>query len=191
MILSVGIFLFDEVEVLDFSGPFEVFSSAKDGEKHVFDVYTIAEDKRILKSYGNLKIQVDYTIHDHPKLDVLIIPGGYGIEKVNIDIVKPWLHRQFHEKTILASICTGAFILAKSNLLNGLKATTHFEDTAILEHGFPEIEVIKNARFVDNGQILCSSGISAGIDLSLYLLEKLKGKTIADKCRKRMEWTSP
>jgi transcriptional regulator GlxA family with amidase domain len=189
MNLRVGIFLFDEVEVLDFTGPFEVFSSAKDGDKNVFDVFTIAETNGTIHSYGNLKIEVDYSIREHPKLDVLIIPGGYGIEKIDLDLVKPWLHRQIHEGTVLASICTGAFILAKSDLLNGLKATTHFEDLAILEQDFPEIEVIKDVRFVDNGQILCSAGISAGIDLSLFLVEKLKGKTIAEKCRKRMEWS--
>jgi transcriptional regulator GlxA family with amidase domain len=189
MNLTVGIFLFDEVEVLDFAGPFEVFSSAKDEDNHVFNVITIAESKGTIQSYRNLKIQVDYNIHEHPKLDVLIIPGGYGIEQINLDFVKPWLHRQIHEGTVLVSICTGAFILAKSDLLNGLRATTHFEDVAILEQDFPEIKVIKNTRFVDNGQILCSAGISAGIDLSLYLVEKLKGKTIAEKCRKRMEWS--
>jgi transcriptional regulator GlxA family with amidase domain len=189
MNLRIGIFLFDEVEVLDFAGPFEVFSSAKDGDQHVFDVYTIAETKGTIQSYRNLKIEADYGILEHPKLDVLIIPGGYGIEKVNLDFVKPWLQRQIHEGTILASVCTGAFILAKSDLLNGLKATTHFEDAAILEKNFPEVEVIKDVRFVDNGQILCSAGISAGIDLSLFLVEKLKGKTIAEKCRKRMEWS--
>lgn len=186
---NVGIFLFSEVETLDFAGPFEVFSSAKTHKGHAFDVFIIAEKKCAIQTYGGLKVQVDYTIDEHPNLDVLIIPGGYGIDAINLDFVQPWLHQQYKSKTILASICTGAFLLAKCDLLNELKATTHFEDIERFEKAFPKIQVHKNTRFVDNGQILCSAGISAGIDLSLYLVEKLKGKKSAENCRKRMDWS--
>jgi transcriptional regulator GlxA family with amidase domain len=187
---KVGIFLFDGVETLDFSGPFEVFSSAKINDELAFEVFTLAQEKCMIQSYGGLKTQVDFSIDAHPKLDLLIIPGGYGVDKINLDLIGPWLHQLHEQKTILASVCTGAFILAQSKLLNGLQATTHFEDVDILERDFPEIQVVKNVRFVNNGQIMCSAGISAGIDLSLFLVEQFKGKKSAEKCRKRMEWNS-
>jgi len=186
---TVGILLFNEVEVLDFAGPFEVFSLAGDKEKP-FKVLTISETGKIISARNGLKVQPDFSIQNHPKLDILIIPGGYGAEEIEIhnDKLIQWIKNQAIMVEILASICTGAFLLAKANLLNGRKATTHWMDIERIEKEFPNTNWIRHKKFIDEGQIITSGGISAGINMSFHLVKKLCGEEIAYMTAKRMEY---
>lgn len=188
--LCIGLFLFNEVEVLDFAGPFEVFSlSEKDGEK-VCKVVTISEDGKLISGRNGLKVQPDFSFYNHPKLDILLIPGGFGAE--NIEIKNPavlqWIREEQKQVKTLASICTGAFLLAEIGLLNGKKATTHWMDLELLEKTYLDIEVVRNVKYVDEGDVLTSGGISAGIHLSFHILERLFGTEIVQATAKRMEY---
>jgi len=189
---SVGILLFNEVEVLDFAGPFEVFSiaTAEGKENKLFCVKTIAETKKTISTRNGLKITPDYDFIDCPSLDILIIPGGYGAEEIEIHNRRliSWIHQRAADTPIVASICTGAFLLAEAGLLNGKRATTHWMDIDRLEREYPQLSVQRNVKFVDEDSILTAGGISAGINLSFHLLKKLFGDVIAIETAKRMEY---
>ena len=188
----VGILLFHEVEVLDFAGPFEVFSIATEpGQtQKLFSVKTIAQRKEIISARNGLKILPEYDFLDCPALDLLIIPGGYGAEEIEIKnpVVLDWIHQRARETEIVASICTGAFLLAEAGLLNGKRATTHWMDIDRLKRDYPEISVVENVKFVDEGPILTAGGISAGINLSFYLVKRFFGERVAAQTAKRMEY---
>lgn len=189
---TVGILLFHEVEVLDFAGPFEVFSIATEpGQtQKLFSVKTIAERKENISARNGLKVLPDYDFSDCPALDLLIIPGGYGAEEIETKnpVVLDWIRQRALETEIVASICTGAFLLAEAGLLNGIRATTHWMDIDRLKREYPEISVVENVKFVDEGSILTAGGISAGINLSFYLLKKMVGEHVAAQTAKRMEY---
>lgn len=188
--LTVGICLFDEVEVLDFAGPFEVFSLAENeqGEK-LFNVIVISQNN-VIKARNGLTVLADYNLTNHPKIDVLVIPGGYGAEQIEIHntVLLEWIKKQSNQVSILLSICTGVFLLAKIGLLDNLKATTHWMDVAQIQKDYPKIEVVTNQRYVDNGKIITSGGISSGIHASLYTVAKLSKIAMANETAKRMEF---
>lgn len=188
--INVGILIFNEVEVLDFAGPFEVFSiAAKDNEK-LFKVITISENGEIIHAMNGLKIQPDTSFNHKLDLDILIIPGGYGAEEIEIKNKKVinWIKVQKEKVKILASVCTGAFLLAESGILDNKKATTHWMDISRLENEYPKINVIKDTRFVDESDIITSGGISSGINMSFHIIKKLFGLQIAEMTAKRMEY---
>ena len=188
--VKVGIFVFNEVEVLDFAGPFEVFSLTKDGDNKLFEVIIIGETYEPISARNGLKILPAAIFKDNLDLDILIIPGGYGAEKIEIKnkTAIDWITEQQKKVKILASVCTGAFLLAECGLLNNKKATTHWMDLDKLENDYPKIEVIRNIKFVDEGEILTSGGISAGINMSFHIVSRLFGAEIAKKTAKRMEY---
>jgi len=192
---TVGIYLFDDVEVLDFAGPFEVFSTASrlksrlDPQSPVlFEVVTIADDKRIVCARGGLKLMPDFEITTHPHLDVLVIPGGIVTAELKRKQIIEWIARTASKTQITTSVCTGAFLLGQAGLLKGKRATTHWEDIDDLRSMFPEIDVQAEARWVDNGQIVTSAGISAGIDMSLHLVSRLESQELAVKTARQMEF---
>ena len=189
---TVGILLFNEVEVLDFAGPYEVFSiaTARDKKNKLFCVRTVAETKKTISARNGLQVTPDYDFLDCPKLDILIIPGGYGAEEIEIHNKKllTWIKERAADASIVASICTGAFLLAEAGLLNGKQATTHWMDIDRLEREYPDVSVQRNVKYVDQGSILTAGGISAGINLSFYLLKKLYGDSIAECTARRMEY---
>ncbi len=178
---KVGIFLFNEVEVLDFAGPYEVFSVAKHESAKLFDVFTVAQRPDAISARNGLKVIPDYTFENHPEADILIVPGGYGAEHIenNNPVVLQWIANQFSKLEILASVCTGAFLLASAGLLNGKKVTTHWLDYERLENEFPELEVVRDVKFVDQGKLLTAGGISAGIDMCFHIISRLHGRDIA------------
>ncbi len=189
--IKVGIFLFNEVEVLDFAGPFEVFSIAStNDDKKLFQVVTISEKGNLISARNGLKVVPDLQFLDNYDFDILIIPGGYGAEQIEINnnVVLDWLKVQKEKVKVLASVCTGAFLLAECGLLNHKKATTHWMDLDELEKKYPLIDVQKNVKFVDEGDLITSGGITAGINMSFYLLQKLCGKEVAKRTAKRMEY---
>ncbi|PDY75411.1 DJ-1/PfpI family protein [Bacillus cereus] len=187
---SVGIFLFNEVEVLDFAGPFEVFSVTEVNEEKTFTVYTVSENGEMITARNGLKVQPDYSIENLPPVDILIIPGGLGARKYEMknEIVIKWIRQQMKEVKLMTSVCTGALLLAKAGLLEGLKATTHWASNEKFKNEFQNVEVIENVKFVDEGHIITSAGISAGINMAFHIVKNLLGVHVAEDTAKRMEY---
>ncbi|HFU7069318.1 AraC family transcriptional regulator [Bacillus cereus] len=187
---SVGIFLFNEVEVLDFAGPFEVFSVTEVNEEKTFTVYTVSENGEMITARNGLKVQPDYSIENLPPMDILIIPGGLGARKYEMknEIVIKWIRQQMKEVKLMTSVCTGALLLAKAGLLEGLKATTHWASIEKFKNEFQNVEVIQNVKFVDEGHIITSAGISAGINMAFHIVKNLLGVHVAEDTAKRMEY---
>ncbi|WP_142395565.1 DJ-1/PfpI family protein [Bacillus sp. M21] len=187
---SVGIFLFNDVEVLDFAGPFEVFSITKVHEEKPFTVYTVSQNGEMITARNGLKVKPDYSIEDLPPVDILIIPGGKGAREneVKNDIIINWVCQQMKEVKLMTSVCTGALLLAKAGLLEGLKATTHWASIQTFKKDFPNVEVMENVKFVDEGHIITSAGISAGINMSFHIVKNLLGVEIAEETAKNMEY---
>jgi len=190
---TVGILLFNEVEVLDFAGPYEVFSIAappEDYDNHFFQVVTISETGQRINTRNGLTIKPDYSFSSHPRLDIVIVPGGKGAELYEIhnqNVIK-WIKNQSFKTEIMASVCTGALLLATAGLLDGKSATTHWMDVDRLEAEFPLITVKRGVKFVDEGSVITSGGISAGINMSFHLLSRLYGKEAALNTAKNMEY---
>lgn len=188
--IKVGIFVFNEVEVLDFTGPFEVFSLAlKDNEK-AFEVITIGETEEVISARNGLKVVPNATFSDTLDLDILIIPGGYGAEVFEIKnkVALDWIIAQSQKVAILASVCTGALLLAECGLLDQKKATTHWMDIDRLEKEYPKVNVVRGVKFVDEGNIVTSGGISAGINMSFHIVKRLLGAGEARSTARRMEY---
>ena len=188
--LTVGIFIFNEVEVLDFAGPFEVFSLAEKDSEKLFKVITISENGEMITARNGLKVQPDASFEQNPDLDILIIPGGYGAEEIEIKNKKviEWIKTQSEKVQILASVCTGAFLLAEAGLLDNKKATTHWMDIPRLKEEYPAVTVIKDTKFVDEDSIITAGGISSGINMSFQIIKKLYNLEIAETTAKRMEY---
>lgn len=190
MTKNVAILLFNEVEVLDFAGPFEVFSitNSLEGDS-LFNVYTVAETTQPILARNHLSINPDYTLENHPLPDIVIIPGGFGSRAaLKQDHIIQWVQKSTQQAELVLSVCTGALILAKAGLLNGLTATTHHHAFEELRQLAPQTTIITDQRFVDNGKILTSGGISAGIDLSFYAIAKLCGEAVAVQTAQYMEY---
>ncbi len=192
---NVGVFIFDQVEVLDFAGPFEVFSTAarvrsriEPGEDPIFNVFTVAEETRIIRARGDLEILPAFNFSNHPPIDLLIVPGGIVSAEQEKEAVIAWLKQVAERAKISASVCTGAFLLAQAGLLRHRTATTHWEDLADLRTMSPDTEVKEGARWIDEGEIITSAGISAGIDMSLHLVARLFGEELAFSTSRQMEY---
>ncbi len=191
---TVGILIFDDVEVLDFCGPFEVFLVARPAGRHedearLFNVVTIAEENKIITCRGGLLVQPHYTIEDHPALDILVVPGGQGArrERHNQRLLD-WIAQQDRHTELTTSVCTGAFLLAEGGLLNEHRATTHWGSIEWMRATYPAIQMLADARVVDEGHVITSAGISAGIDMSLHVVARLHGEDTARWTARRMEY---
>ncbi|MGF7218849.1 transcriptional regulator GlxA family with amidase domain [Spirosoma lacussanchae] len=195
---QVAILLFDEVEVLDFAGPFEVFGVAdRKADPKSFQVFTVAERGPVYARNG-LSINPSYLLNDHPKPDLLIIPGGGGYQsdgtpygtrrEVDNPAVVNWIRRQAARAELVLSVCTGSLLLAKAGLLDGLSATTHYLALDSLSELSPTTTVQPVDRWVDTGRVVTSAGISAGIDMSLYVVSRLLGKEVADETARYMQY---
>lgn len=186
----VAILLFDDVEVLDFAGPFEVFSVTDELNAYTkFEVYTAAAAKKPVRTRNGLSVNPSYSLQDAPLPDILIVPGGDGTRPVlNQADVLEWVETCASQAGLVLSVCSGALVLAKAGLLEHLRATTHHQVFETLATLAPNTEIVKDQRFVDNGKVVTSGGISAGIDMSLYIVERLEGREIADKTAAYMEY---
>jgi transcriptional regulator GlxA family with amidase domain len=193
---NVGILIFPDVEILDFCGPFEVFASATlpaetDGgpEMRLFEVFTVAERPEIVACRGGLLVQPNHTLDDHPPLDVVVIPGGYGTRREQENpVVLDWIAGQRRAGTLTTSVCTGAFLLGAAGLLDGLRATTHWTTIEGLRGRLPATDVLADVRVVDEGQIITSAGVSAGIDMALHVVRRLHGDEVARRTARDMEY---
>lgn len=187
--------MFDEVEVLDFAGPFEVFSVARapggwpEDSPSLFRPLIIAEEARTISARGNLLVQPHHTIDNHPPLAILVVPGGAGArrERLNSRLLD-WIAAQDQQTELTTSVCTGAFLLAQRGLLDGRRATTHWTGITWMREQYPAITMLDDARFVDEGHIITSAGISAGIDMSLHVVARLHGDDTAVWTARTMEY---
>lgn len=187
---KVAVFVFDEVEVLDFCGPFEVFSvtGRRDGLSP-FDVYTVAAERRPVAARNGLSINPRYGFDDCPPPDILVIPGGFGTRPLMDDApTLEWIRLHSRQAELLLSVCTGSLLLASAGLLDGLSATTHHEALATLSRRAPRTTVETDKRFVDNGNVITAAGISAGIDMSLHVVARLLGRAQALETAHYMEY---
>ncbi len=187
---TLAILIFDDVEVLDFCGPFEVFSVAnRFSEPPTFNVLTVAEDARPVLTRGGLSVNPHHQLADCPQPDILIVPGGYGTRKeMHNPVMIDWIRRAAPNAELILSICTGALLLANAGLLVGLEATTHHVAIELLRETAPKTTVHADRRFVDNGRVVCSAGIAAGIDMSLHVVRRLLGQCVAEKTARHMEY---
>ncbi len=180
-IKTIAFYLQDRVEVLDFAGPMEVLSYAG------FKIFTVSATKEPIKSQGILNVISDYTIDDAPKADILAFFGGNATSASKNPKVIEWINGQ-NSVEYYFSVCTGAFILAEAGLLNGKTATTFHTALDDLQNDYPKVNVEKNVRFVDNGKVITTAGISAGIDGALHLVAKLHGLNAAKRIAYNMEY---
>jgi transcriptional regulator GlxA family with amidase domain len=192
MMRNLAIMLFEDVEVLDFAGPFEVFAVTRDyrdGETPLFNVYTVAEEAGAVVARNGLSINPTYTLDTCPKPDIFLIPGGSGTRTaMNNPALMGWITGQEPDAQLILSVCTGALLLGEAGLLKGLGATTYHTAFDELAAVAPDTTLYRDKRFVDNGRIITSAGISAGIDMSLYVVAKLHGIEQARWTAQHMEY---
>jgi transcriptional regulator GlxA family with amidase domain len=198
--LAVGILLFDDVEVLDFAGPYEVFSrtrlepglaSRRSTETAPFDVFTVSRDGAELAATGGLRIIPDHSFATVPRIDVLVVPGGFGTRTLLEDEgIVGWIRERAAVAHRVTSVCTGALLLASAGLLSGRRATTHWGALDLLADMDAAVDVDRERRVVEDG-IITSAGVSAGIDMALTVVEGLHGPEVAEETARYMEyqWT--
>jgi transcriptional regulator GlxA family with amidase domain len=194
----VGILVFDQVEVLDFCGPFEVFSVTRfldeEGQRtddSPFTIRLISEKNGLVRCRGGFKVLTDYDFNNHPKLDFVLVPGGWGTRKeVKNSVLIEWLKLQRQKAQLIASVCTGSFLLAEAGLLNGFESTTHWASIERMKNTYPKVRVVQGKRFIvtGRGRIVTSAGIAAGIDMSLFLISELIGEEDARSTAHYMEY---
>ncbi|HVZ00242.1 MAG TPA: DJ-1/PfpI family protein [Dongiaceae bacterium] len=195
--LDVAILIFPEVEVLDFAGPFEVFSVAgrilkRDGCAP-FRVSTVAAERRPVVARHGLPVTPNACFADRPAADILIVPGGIVTQPLEDARTLDWIRAAAREASLVASVCTGAFILARLGLLAGRACTTHWEDIPDLRRAHPDLDVREDVPFVDEGAVVTSAGISAGIGMSLHLVARILGAEAAQRTARQMQydWSPP
>jgi|SRR5918992_3891268 transcriptional regulator GlxA family with amidase domain len=189
--LSIGIVLFDGAEELDWAGPWEVLSYwAKTHPEDQVEVFTVARDNsRPIECAKGLKVLADHSWDSAPEIDVLVYPGGRGTRAhLGDDEVRAWL-RSIHERARLTtSVCTGALVLADVGLLKGRAATTHWSDFDELLDVDGSIEARPQDRFVDEGDVITAAGVSAGIDMALYLIVRLHSEDRAREIKRGIQY---
>lgn len=186
---NVAIVVYQGVELLDFAGPGEVFAVAQtvDGQNG-FNVYTVAETTAPIVSQGFVKVTPQYSFETAPKADIVVFPGGNVNNFLENKTAMTWAKAASGEAEIAMSVCNGAFVLANSKLLDNKKITTHWTAIRGLRRQVPTATVLENVRFVDNGQIITTAGISAGIDGALHVVQRLLGTQAAKLTAKAMEY---
>jgi transcriptional regulator GlxA family with amidase domain len=194
----VGILVFPEVEVLDFCGPFEVFSVTRRDEVRrreepsPFEVVVIAEAREAVVATGGLRVLPDHDLTTCPELEILVVPGGWGTRSlVRNDRVVEWIRERAGHAALVASVCTGSFLLGEAGLLDGRRATTHWMSLDRMRDTYPAIEVVRDQHVVEDGSIVTSAGIAAGIDMALHVVARYHGEGVARATARYMEYAYP
>jgi transcriptional regulator GlxA family with amidase domain len=192
---KVGMLLFPNVELLDFCGPYEVFSTMRfDEEKKMpvpspFEVYLIAEEKGLIKTRAGMEVAAEYSITDHPPFDVLVVPGGWGTRaEINNEKIISWIKKVAQDVDLITAVCTGSMLLGKAGLLKSKHATTHWLSLPWMKEEFPDTIVEDAFHIVEDGNIITSAGISAGIDMALKVVQKYYGDDVARSTARYMEY---
>ena len=189
---NVAVVVYQGMEILDFGGPAEVFAAASQfgaqGGEPAYRVYTVGRTRDAVESQGFIDIVPDYSIADSPKPDILVLPGGSSNAVSGDAAFHEWIVATGRDAEAIVTVCTGAFIAAKAGLLDGLKATTYYGALAGFEESFPKVQVQPGRRFVDNGRVVTTAGVSAGIDGSLHFVARDLGRWVADRTAEYMEY---
>jgi len=195
--LNVGILLFDEVEVLDFAGPFEVFSrtrltpgieARRSDDSAPFNVFTVARGDTAITATGGLCVLPDYDFDTVPAIDLLVVPGGFGTRPLLEDTeMLDWIRAAAGKAQRVASVCTGSLLLARCGLLKGRRATTHWGALDLLQQTDPTVTVEPEPRVVDDG-VVTSAGVAAGIDMAFAVVESLHGAAVADETARYIDY---
>ncbi len=193
---TVDVLLYDGVDELDFCGPYEALASCRrivDGkwsDKPAFHVQTVADRRSTVTGSHGLCILPDKSLAQAHDADIVIVPGGPGARKETLPLhILEFLQNASDTAEIIASVCTGAFILAKSGLADGHQLTTHSAQLELLAKTYPKIHVVKGARVINGGgKLMSSAGITAGIDLALAIIARYEGQETARLAAKRLEW---
>jgi putative intracellular protease/amidase len=181
--------IFDGVQIIDYTGPWETFGHAYvAGQPRVFNIYTVAEKTDPLATSYGMSVNPRYTVDNAPKPDIMVIPGGNFRAATNSAAVMKWVAANAPDAEVVMSVCNGAFILAKAGLLDGLEATTTATLIEQLKDQAPRTKVVSDKRFVDNGKIITTAGLSSGIDGALHVLERLYGRGTAQMAALAMEY---
>jgi transcriptional regulator GlxA family with amidase domain len=194
----VGIVIFPDIEVLDFCGPYEVLTvtrlneARRREEPSPFEVMLVAEQPEPVTASGGMRVIPDCTLNACPRLDVLVVPGGWGTRReINNKVLIDWIGQRGRQVETLAGVCTGAMLLGQAGLLDGRGATTHWRSLGWMRESFPAVAVEEHLHVVEDGHILTSAGISAGIDLALKVVARYFGETIARATARHMEYRFP
>jgi putative intracellular protease/amidase len=185
---NLAIFIFNGVQIIDYTGPFEVFGQAHDNGKHLFNVYTVAEKADPITTNMGMTVVPKYTFDNAPKPDVILLPGGgVGPQLENPKVIR-WVQERASEAEYVMSVCNGAFYLGKAGLLDGKTATTYYGLIDELRTLAPKAKVVTDQRFTDNGKIITTAGLSSGIDGALHLVERIAGRGRAQEIALNMEY---
>lgn len=191
--IKIGVFIYPEMELQDFAGPTDVFVKANRFTDGQYEILPFSEDGADIETERKtIHIKPKYSFKTLPKVDIILIPGAPIAVVAALsekETIKNFLIAQKQNRAVMASVCTGAYFLANAGLLNGHKFTTHYLYAAELGKALPESEVVFNVRFVDSGEVLTASGITSGIDLALYIVEKFSSKEVQKKISDIMQYT--
>lgn len=194
---NTAILIFDDVEVLDFAGPYEVFSRARlepgvasrhSDEGAPFRVYTVARSRSPIQAIGGLTVIPDFAFADAPATDLLVVPGGFGTRALVEDAVTlEWIRTAAADSQLTTSVCTGAAVLARAGLLAGRRATTHWGAYDWLASLDPTVTVVRDVRYVDDG-VMTSAGVQAGMDMAFAVIAKRCGRAVAEETARYIEY---
>ena len=176
---NLAILIFDGVQIIDYTGPYETFGHAYSNDAPAFNIYTVSEKTAPITTAMGMTVTPKYSFENAPWADVLVIPGGDVEKQVASPAVIAWLQLQSKDAEVVMSVCNGAFILAKAGLLDGLEATTTAGLITRLRQAAPKTKVVDDRRFVDNGKVITTAGLSSGIDGSLHVIERFLGRGTA------------
>ena len=179
---TVAIVMFDGVQIIDFSAPYEVFGQAG------FDVHTVSIDGEPVEAVMGLSVNVDYAFDEAPPADIIVVPGGNVMAASRDDSILDWVRGRSAGARQVLSICTGSDIVAAAGLLEGRAATTfhgHFDHMA---ERFPAVEVLRDRRWVDSGKVVTSAGLASGIDAALHVVSEIRGETVARSVALHLEY---
>jgi putative intracellular protease/amidase len=185
---NLAIFIFNGVQIIDYTGPYEVLGQAWDGEQHLFNIYTVAEKPDAITTNMGMTVVPKYTFDNAPKPDVILLPGGNVRDSMNSPKVIKWVQERADEAEYVMSVCNGAFYLGKAGLLDGKTATTYYGLIDQLRELAPKARIVTDQRFVDNGKIITTAGLSSGIDGALHLVERIAGRGRAQEVALNMEY---
>src|SRR5438132_3630893 len=195
---TVGIVVFPDVEVLDFCGPFEVFSVSRLNEERrreepsPFEVFLVAERSGPIVATGGLRVLPDVTLEACPPLDILVVPGGWGTRaEITNQRLLSFIAERAKQVETLTSVCTGAMLLGQAGLLDGRRATTHWRSLDRMGQAFPAVTVEAKLHVVEDGDVLTSAGISAGIDMALRVVARYFGDAVGRATARHMEYPFP
>lgn len=185
--IKVAVFIYQGVELLDFAGPLEVFSNTKG-----FEVFTVAPAKEtILAMNKNIQFIPNFSIDDTPEADIIVLPGADGaglMPAINDQKIIDWVKKAHAKTTLTMSVCTGAAFLSRAGILDGHTVTTHWGATDNLQAFTPNAKVVKDIRYVEDGKLLTTAGVSAGLDGALYVVSKLRGMDEAQRVARMIEY---